>query len=170
VFPHGTGIFGLPRHAVNAAALAATLLAGCGYHLGRPPVAAGGFAVASIQAPVAEPDVADALRTALVDALAVRAALGRVHTLETTIVSLTETPVAVDGTDRVHRVGMTVALHVADTGQRTILHGERAFAVDPDDPIGGASARAAAAATLARELANDGVEWLLRAPQAKGTP
>jgi hypothetical protein len=149
---------------------AAALLAGCGYHLGHPPVAAGGFTVAPIRAPVAEPDVADALRSGLVDALAVRSALGRVHTVETRIVSVAETPVAVGDTARVHRVALTVELRVADTGQRTVLHGERAFTVLPDDPIGGASARAAAAASLARELADDGVEWLLRAPQAKVSP
>jgi hypothetical protein len=51
-----------------------------------------------------------------------------------------------------------------------VLHGERAYAVAPDDPIEGAAARATAAASLARELAGDGVEWLLRAPQARVTP
>jgi hypothetical protein len=133
-------------------------------------VAAGGFTVTPTRAPVAEPDVADAFRAALVDALAVRGALGRVHTVETTIVAVTELPVAVDGSARVHRVAMTVELHVRETGQRTVIHGERAFAVDASDPLGGASARAGAAAALARELASDGVEWLLRAPRAKGTP
>ncbi len=46
----------------------------------------------------------------------------------------------------------------------------RAYEVAPDDPIVGASARAVAAASLARELAGDGVEWLLRAPQARVSP
>jgi hypothetical protein len=67
-------------------------------------------------------------------------------------------------------VALTVELRVTDTGQQTVLHGERAYAVAPDDPIGGASARADAAGLLARELAGDGVDWLLRAPQAKVTP
>jgi hypothetical protein len=70
----------------------------------------------------------------------------------------------------VHRVGLTVELRVNDTGQKTVLHGERAYAVAPDDPMGGAAAREDAAASLARELATDGVEWLLRAPQAKVNP
>ena len=133
-------------------------------------MAAGGFAVAPVRAPVAEPGVADAFRSALVEALAARSALGHGHTIETRIVSLTETPVATDELDRVHRVALSVELRVTDTGQRTVLHGERAYAVAPDDPIGGASARADAAALLARELAGDGVDWLLRAPQAKVTP
>ena len=145
-------------------------LGGCGYHWGHPPVASGGFSVAPVRAPVAEPGVADALRSALVDALAARGALGNVHTVETRIVSLTETPVATDELGRVHRVAMTVELRVTDTGQHTVLHGERAYEVAPEDPIEGASARAVAAAVLARDLANDGVEWLLRAPQAKVTP
>ncbi len=145
-------------------------LGGCGYHVGHPPVAAGGFAVAPIRAPVAEPGVADAFRSALVDALAARSALGHAHTIETRIVSLTETPVATDDLGRVHRVAMTVEIRVPDSGQQTILHGERAYEVAPEDPIEGASARADAAASLARELAGDGVEWLLRAPQARVTP
>ena len=145
-------------------------LGGCGYHLGHPPVASGGFSVAAIRAPVAEPGVADAFRSALVDALAARSALGNAHTIETRIVSLTETPVATDELGRVHRVALTVELRVADTGQQTVLHGERAYEVAPENPIEGASARAVAAAALARELAGDGVEWLLRAPQAKVTP
>ena len=145
-------------------------LGGCGYHLGHPPVAAGGFSVAPVRAPIAEPGVADARRLALVDALAARGALGNVHPVETRIVSLTETPVATAELGRVHRVAMTVELRVTDTGQQTVLHGERAYEVAPEDPIEGASARAVAAAVLARDLAGDGVEWLLRAPQAKVTP
>jgi hypothetical protein len=168
--PHGRPIFRRGGSAVNAALALAVLLGGCGYHLGQPPVAAGGFAVAPVRAPVAEPAVADALRSGLVDALAVRSALGHVHTVETRIVSLTESPVAVDEVGRVHRVALTVELRVAESGRQTVLHGERAYTVAPDDPIGGASARAAAAASLARELAHDGVEWLLRAPQAKSSP
>ena len=146
------------------------MLGGCGYHVGHPPVATGGFAVAPIRAPVAEPAVADAFRSALVDALAVRSALGHGHTIETRIVALTETPVATDELGRVHRVGLTVELRVSDTRQQTVLHGERAFTVLPDDPIGGASARAVAASSLARELAIEGAEWLLRAPRARVTP
>jgi hypothetical protein len=114
--------------------------------------------------------VADALRSALVDALAARSALGNAHTIETRILSLTETPVATDELGRVHRVAMTVELRVSGTGQQTVLHGERAYEVAPEDPIEGASARAVAAASLARELAGDAVEWLLRAPQAKSSP
>jgi hypothetical protein len=146
------------------------LLGGCAYHVGQPPVAEGGFSVAPVRAPVAEPAVADALRAALVDALAARKALGHAHTVETRIVSLTETPVATDEAGRVHRVAMTVELRVNDTGKQTVLRGERAFVVAPDDPVTGASARAEASSSLARELAVDGVEWLLRAPQAKRSP
>lgn len=135
------------------------LLAGCAAHLGTIP-ASGGWALTEVAAPVAEPDVDVQVRAALLDALAARRALANDGSpLRATVLEAAYVPSRRSGDVLVYEARLTVRL---DAGERTVTRQRARLVSDPGDAAGGRAAREAAFRELARQVAEDGVSWLLQ--------
>lgn len=143
--------------ALLVVACAGLSVASC--HLGRPPATAA--RVGHVDAPVAEPGVPEAVRGGLSAALARRSALGGTRVIDCQILVAESLPDAVgqDGA-QVHRARLQVRYAVSGSRPAQVtLAAERSFRLPVGDSLAAERARAAAFATLARQLGTEAADW-----------
>lgn len=134
-------------------------LLGCAVHLGTAP-AATRWTLAEVVAPVAEPDVDVHLRGALLDALAARRALDPGGApLTATVLDASWVPTRRSGDALLYEARLAVLF---EGGGRSGVRRRVRVALDPGDAAAARAARDEAFRELARQVAEDGVSWLLQ--------
>lgn len=133
-------------------------LFGCSVHLGTVPVE-GRWSVATVDAPVAEPDVDAWMAEALAAALASRGALDPSGPAVTvTVTDASFTPARRAGDTLLYDARLTI---VVEAGGRTATRTRTWSVVDPGDAAGARALREATFRTLARQVADDAIAHLL---------
>ena len=140
-------------------AILSTLLLACALHVGTIPVSHR-WRLEAVDAPVAEPGVDEQVRSAVLDALAARRALGEDGVpLRVTVVEASCSPARRSGDVLLYEARLAVIF--SGEGHDSTRRQWRTF-VDPGTAGEGRAAREAAFADLARRVAEDGVSWLLQ--------
>ena len=147
----------LPGNAVNRIVC---VLIGflCACHLGRPAGPTTQYQVGQVVAPVAEPGLADALKSSIAAALADRAMLGNGTGEEVNIAVLAATtmPTGVGPSSQVHTARLQFSVQVGK--HRSQFSAERSYTVI--DTVQGATARAEAFLVLSQRLSKDAALWM----------
>ena len=150
----------LQRFTVNRfMILVLPFLFGC--HIGRPKPPDVNYSVGQVVAPVAEPGLADALKSGLAAALSQRSMLGEAEAKEVNVavLSATTVPTGVGPSSQVHTARLQFSVQVGD--RRATFSAERSFTVI--DTVQGATARAEAFTLLANHLSRDAALWMATA-------
>lgn len=138
---------------------------GCAVHFGTVP-ANGPWGLAEVRAPVAEPGISDGIRAEVLRALAARSALdapsGRARSLTLTVLEASWVPTRRSPDVLLYEARLTVLFEGEAGGGRvsSTRRGARTV-IDPGVAGDARALREAAFAVLAREVAADGVGWLL---------
>ena len=134
------------------------LLIGCTVHLGVMP-ASGAWSVGDVSAPVAEPDVDTWVRESVTTALSARRALDpSAPAVRVTVTEAMWTPARRSGDVLLYDARLTLRL---EAGERTVTRTRTRTVVDPGGAAGARVLREDTLRALAREVAEDGVGWLL---------
>lgn len=146
----------------------------CCLHVGVPVVAPGSFTIGEIRASGPELGLREALRSSLARALSARGALSGPAgvPVEIALIDASTVPLAASGDAvQVHSARLTVAWQLLGARpRRLVLQGERSYEVWGSDSLGASAARSAAFATLAAELSEDAVLWILYGEKAGAQP
>ena len=131
-------------------------------HVGRPSAPTAHYQVGQVVAPVAEPGLADALKSGLSAALSQRSMLGEAESKRVNIAVLAATtvPTGVGPSSQVHTARLQFSVQVGD--RRAQFSAERSYTVI--DTVQGATARSEAFSALARHLSADAALWIASAP------
>jgi hypothetical protein len=136
----------------------AVLLVGCALRVGTPPVEVA-YGVGAVQAAVAEPGIDALVSAGLVSALVARGAYDAAGPAVTaTVVAADLSPTRRAGDTLMYELRLVVRFEAAGaawTATRTRLM------ADPGSAGTARAAREAALASLARQVTEDGVSWLL---------
>ncbi len=147
----------LPGNAVNRIVyiLVAFL---CACHLGRPAGPSTQYQVGQVVAPVAEPGLADALKSSFAAALAERAMLseGAGDAVNIAVLAATTMPTGVGPSSQVHTARLQFSVQVDK--YRSQFSAERSYTVI--DTVQGATARAEAFLVLSQRLSKDAALWI----------
>ncbi len=136
----------------------ALLLAGCSVHVGVLPVR-GTWTVAEVAAPVAEPDVDDWVEEAVTTSLGLRRALDPAGgALRVTVTEAAWSPSRRAGDVLLYEARLTLRL---EADGRTVTRTRSWTVVDPGDAASARRLREDTFRALARQVADDGVTWLL---------
>jgi len=152
-----------PRPYILPFGVLVCLHAGCGFHVGRPPLS-GGYAVGGVVAPVPEPELPDALTSALAAAIRRRGAAGS-DPISATVVAADLAPSA-GSSGEIASWNATLRVRFESRGRAWEEQRTLPFAAASTDPAAVAAARAGAFRRLAGILAEDAVAWFLFAPEA----
>jgi hypothetical protein len=129
-------------------------LVACALHAGVMP-AGGGWRLDDVVAPVAEPGIDDAVRAAVLDALAARGALDAGGTpLVVTVVAADWRPTRRSGDVLLWEAVLTVRFEAAG---RAVTRTRTRVVTDVADAAGARAVREEAFAILARQVADEGV-------------
>ena len=136
-----------------------------GCHLGRPKPPDMQYNVGQVVAPVAEPGLADALKSGLAASLSQRSLLGEggAKQINVAVLSATTVPTGVGPSSQVHTARLQFSVQVGD--RRATFSAERSFTVI--DTVQGATARAEAFTKLANHLTGDAALWISTAPSKR---
>lgn len=132
------------------------LLSGCAWHLGVPPVD-GGWRLEAVDAPVVEADVDDAVRAAVVAALAARRAIGEAP-LAVRVTRADWSPAQRGSEGLLYEARLEVELVAGD--RRRSAWATRSV-VDPGSAAAAQVLRPSVFRALAAEVAAEGVAWLV---------
>ena len=130
----------------------------CACHLGRPASPTTQYQVGQVVAPVAEPGLADALKSSFAAALSERALLGEGSggVVNIAVLSATTMPTGVGPSSQVHTARLQFSVQVDK--QRAQFSAERSYTVI--DTVQGATARAEAFLVLSQRLSKDAALWI----------